>query len=574
MKKSFFILCILTVSFLFCILPSCHVPPPKQDVAKNVQSLHDRVSKDINSLVIYLMSNGHKLIPNGKDSLTIYQADAVQQLYQKHHFSGLWSDTGKLYPQADTMLQIIHNSVNDGLLPVWYHSTALDSLFQEFKTDSLARLDAIKWSYIDIFLSDAFMRLCNNIHYGLLPPDSISLQSSHAFSDSILISLFDQAVQNNKLQEVLDSLKPPNSQYQYLSKALTHFRKENTGRLWDTLPVKYIDTARFEKLLAERLTDGGYMDSSFADSASVVQNALKAFQRKHALFEDGVAGPQTIAELNLSKDYRLQQIAVNMERWKHLANLPKEYILINIPSYTLTLWNNDTAVIRSKVITGSPRHATPLLNSNITNFQLYPYWRVPISIVVKEMIPRILKDTGYLRKNNLEILDRRNNIIDPKTLAWKKFNIHYFPYLMRQMTGLDNSLGIIKFNFRNTYSVYLHDTNLRVLFGLTNRDLSHGCVRVQEWKPLAMYMIRNDTLRHLPDSVKKWIAESEQKTVFLRPDIPVYIRYITCEANDKGDITFYPDVYGYDSIMMKKMFPDRSAGNEKDINTLSINKEK
>lgn len=555
MRKLSPILFIVLSSGCLCFLISCHSVPPKTDVTKNVQSLNEHIEKDINQLISFFTSNNNKIILNDKDSVTIYDPKAVNEFYRNRSFRALWSDTGRLFPQADTMLQIISKSDNDGLLPERYHGYELSLMYQQLQADSTARLDAMKWSDIDILLTDAFMRLCNNLYFGVLPPDSISLKKGIAFSDSVLMNMLTVAIQHQRLKKTLDSLEPNDIQYHYLSKAMKLFRKKNLHRQWDTLPLKYTDSVQFETQLSERLINGGELDPTSVHSPHEIKEALKKFQRLHALYPDGVPGNKTIAALNLSVDYRLKQISVNLERWRHLMhNMPKEYILVNIPSYTLTLWNNDTAVIHSRVITGKPGHQTPLLNSSIINFQLYPYWRVPISIVIKEIKPKVMKDTGYLRKNNFEIVDRHNNIVNPHRLKWKEYNIHYFPYVIRQMTGLDNSLGIIKFNFRNSYSVYLHDTNQRGLFNLTNRDLSHGCVRVKEWKPLAMYLIRNDTLRHLPDSVQVWLAQQKQKYVALNSGIPLYIRYFTCEADSTGKIKFYPDIYGYDTVMMKEMF--------------------
>jgi murein L,D-transpeptidase YcbB/YkuD len=555
MRRSWLILFMTIITGFLSFLISCHSAPPKTDVTANVQSLNDHIVKDINLLTAFFSSNHHKILLNGKDSVTIYQAAAVNKFYEERNYKALWSDTGILFPQADTMLQIIHQAADEGLLSEWYHGPELFRLCRQLQADSDARLDAMKWSNADILLTDAFMRLSNNLYFGVLPPDSISLKKETAFPDHLLINMLSDAFMQRRLKSTIDSLEPGNVQYHYLSMALASYRKENSYHHWDALPLRYTDSAQFDMQLTQRLVNGGELDSSSSHSPQEIKEALKEFQRDHALFPDGIAGAQTIAALNLSKKYRMKQIAVNLERWRHLShNMPEEYIWVNIPSYSLTLWNDDTAIIRSRVITGKPGHQTPLLNSSIINFQLYPYWRVPVSIVIKEIKPKVLKDTGYLRKNNFEIVDRHNNIVDPKKLKWKEYNIHYFPYVIRQMTGLDNSLGIIKFNFRNKYSVYLHDTNQRDLFSLTNRDLSHGCVRVQEWKPLVTYLIRNDTLRHLPDSVQVWLAGQKQKYVALNKGIPLYIRYFTCQADSSGKIRFYPDIYGYDTVMMKNMF--------------------
>jgi murein L,D-transpeptidase YcbB/YkuD len=557
MKKTSFILRIIPWPAACCwLLISCHPKPPKTDIARNVHTLNEHIEKDISSFISFFSNRQGKIwIPGMADSTKIYQPAAVRLFYKKTNYHAAWSDTGRLFPQADSMISMIRQSADDGLYPAWYHFGELNNLLHQLKPDSAARWDAVKWSAADILLTDAFMRLANNLHYGLLPPDSISLKKDSAYTDSALTVLSASALRKNNIITTLDSLRPDVSQYRELSQALHQYRQQYMHRHWDTLPLKYTDTLLFKKLLVKRLLAGEVLDSANMHSDAAIKNAIKDFQRSHALYPDGVAGKRTINALNRSKTYRLRQIAVNLERWRHVGdNRPDEYIWVNIPSYTLKVWNHDTVVIQSRIITGKPGHETPLLNSYVTNFQLYPYWRVPISIIAKEMLPSIRKDTGYLRKHNLEVVDRHNNVVDASKLNWKKYNQHYFPYVIRQMTGLDNSLGIIKFNFKNKYSVYLHDTNLRNLFNLTHRDISHGCVRVQQWEPLAMYLIRNDTLRHIPDSVSTWITNQQQKWVSLSTRVPVYIRYFTCDVNSKGKLTFYEDIYGYDSVMMKKIF--------------------
>lgn len=544
---------LLWVVLICCLYTACHSGGEKKDVVREVTLLNGKISGHLQSDIANIKTRVFRGADD--DSTRIANPEAVQHFYNTEKFSPVWSDTGRLFPQADSMLAAIANSDDNALDPEWYHYRALRYVLHQLKTDSVARYDAIKWAQADLLLTDAFIGMASQLHYGILPPDSISLQKDSVFSDSAVGQLLINALKHRHIITTLDSLRPGAPQYDLLSKALVRYKKENINRHWDTLPVDVKDSTLFHQLLIRRLLAGGQLDSSGLENRNGIKDAVKSFQRSHDLYPDGVAGKRTIEALNLSKAYLIKQIAVNMERWRHVGNgLPEEYIWVNIPSFTLTVWNQDTAVLRSKVIAGKPGHETPLLNSSITNFQLYPYWRVPMSIIANEMLPAIRRDTGYLRKHNLEIVDRHNYVVDASKLNWSKYNKHYFPYVIRQMTGLDNSLGIIKFNFKNKYSVYLHDTNLRNLFNLTHRDLSHGCIRVQQWDSLAMFLIRNDTLRHTRDSVQSWLQTQTQKWVSLKARVPVYIRYFTCEVNKQGKLIFYKDIYGYDSIMMRKIY--------------------
>lgn len=534
---------------------ACHSGSKQADIVKDAGRLNEKIADHIREKTWPGGEQGPSPAGQAKYPAALARPEIVTYFYQKESFSPVWSDTGRFLPVADSMLTAIRYSDTEGLDPERYHYGTLQAIRRQLSTDSIAKYDAVKWATADVLLTDAFVNMANHLYYGLLPPDSISLKKDSSFRDTVAYALLAGTLKRNAVRQVFDSLQPRIPQYRLLCRALKDYTKRYAGRQWGTLPLRYSDTLQFNRLLEERLLAGGWIDSSGLEERTNVVQAIKDFQRSHALYPDGVAGARTIRALNVPKAYRLRQIALNLERWRHFADsLPSRYVWVNIPSFTLTVWNNDTAILKSRVITGKPDHATPLLNSAITNFQLYPYWRVPRSIIAREMLPAIRKDTGYLRKHNLEVVDRHNNVVPPESLRWDKYSEDYFPYVIRQMTGLDNSLGIIKFNFKNKYSVYLHDTNLRSLFNLSYRDLSHGCVRVQRWDSLARFLIRDDTLRHTPDSVKAWLSLQQQKWVSLKTRTPLYIRYFTCEGDSKGDLVFYEDVYGYDSLMMQKLY--------------------
>ena len=233
--------------------------------------------------------------------------------------------------------------------------------------------------------------------------------------------------------------------------------------------------------------------------------------------------------------------------------LPASYILVNVPSFTLYVYNKDTLEFQSRVIVGSPKTRTPLLNSRVSNFITFPQWTVPYSIIFKDMLPKIQKNVDYLDKQNLMVVDKNDSVLDPHLIKWASLNEKHFPYLLRQKQGDDNSLGVIKFNFANKYSVYLHDTNVRWLFSKSVRALSHGCVRVQDWEKLSHYLVRSDTTRFPTDTLKAWINRQEKHTVTGFPRVPLFIRYFTVEGKN-GQLKFYNDVYGDERLVKEKYF--------------------
>jgi murein L,D-transpeptidase YcbB/YkuD len=204
------------------------------------------------------------------------------------------------------------------------------------------------------------------------------------------------------------------------------------------------------------------------------------------------------------------------------------------------------------VIVGKPETPTPTLNSRIKFFTLAPQWNVPHSIASQEMLPRLKDDPGYLADNNLELYDGRNRLRNPWRIDWEPVTAQSFAYVIRQSSCCDNALGNIVFRFPNPYSVYLHDTHQRQLFARPARALSHGCIRLEHPRELAVFLLRREGRRDpLPNPAEAREA-GPQDVHFNRP-MPLYIRYATC-AVDKGRLRFLPDIYQLDEPLRQALF--------------------
>jgi murein L,D-transpeptidase YcbB/YkuD len=228
--------------------------------------------------------------------------------------------------------------------------------------------------------------------------------------------------------------------------------------------------------------------------------------------------------------------------------------------------NSDSIVVKSKVVVGKPITRTPVLTSAISEMITYPQWNIPASIIEKEILPGLKRDTAYLRKKGYSLLNSKNEEIRADSINWSKYK-KTIPFKVIQGSGDDNALGILKFNFYNKYSVYLHDTNQRSFFNNDSRALSHGCVRVQEWERMAYFIINNDSTylsdkksKPLPkDSLVRWLAVKEKHSIPVRAKLPVFIRYFTCEGNN-GQIDFFEDIYGEDKKMTDMLFANKKNG--------------
>jgi len=320
----------------------------------------------------------------------------------------------------------------------------------------------------------------------------------------------------------------------------------------------YADSIRFFKLLEKRLFEDSCMPQveNKIDTIAIAKG-IRKYQRRKGWNPTGKVNDALVRSLNNFDLQKFRTIAINLDRYKLLPDtFPTTYIWINLPTYKLKMWDSGAVAFESRVIVGATKTRTPLLTSEVVNFITYPQWTVPYSIIIKEMLPEIKKDSNYLAKQNLMVVDYNDSILDPKLIDWHKVSKKNFPYMIKQRQGDDNSLGIIKFNFRNKYSVYLHDTNARWLFSKSESALSHGCVRIQEWQKMADFLIRNNQEKFPADTIKAWFKRQEKHVVTGFPKIPIYIRYITCEGVN-GKLKFFEDIYGEDQLLTEKYFSNK-----------------
>ncbi|HEY6505604.1 MAG TPA: L,D-transpeptidase family protein [Chitinophagaceae bacterium] len=561
-KKSFSYLLIPVMLFLL-LLSACNnrKQPPASDIATTPEQLDEKVVDNIEEFLDFAASgNGHI-----GDSIFLSHLPLLQELYEKKNYEPAWSNQERWKPLGDSMFQFVANARLYGLFPGDYHFSELDTISKRFLSDSLGvkdRKDAALWSKADLMLTDAFLRMIKDIKLGRLPKDSITLRKDSVLTNDFYFQQWAAMEQAGSLTQVMNALEPKHKGYLELKAGIQKFLDNANDSSITIVPPLGKDSASraaYKTALQKRLYETGFIanDSIPADSLQLAA-AVKKFQKEYGITVDGRAGGGTLRLLNLSDRDKFIRIAITMDRYKSLPDsMPARYLWVNLPSYYMRLLDNDTVKIVSKIICGKPVTRTPLLTSAISEMITYPQWTVPNSIIVKEILPAAKKDPGYFAEKGFSLIDKDGNEIDPYTVEWAKYN-KGIPYKVVQGSGDDNALGILKFNFYNKYSVYLHDTNQRYLFGQAVRSLSHGCVRVQEWQKLAHSILRYDNpdekkLQAKEDSLKVWLERKEKHSIAIRSRLPLYIRYFTCEGRD-GNIVFYDDVYGEDKIMREKYF--------------------
>ena len=549
----------LFVSAVF--ISSCkNADPSKPEIVNTPEQMDKKVAELISASVNTISSYQFKL----SDSAVLNQASFVQTIYGQKNNEPIWSNNENWLPLGDSLFNFIKNAKQWGLFPENFHYKNLDTLRTLFLNDSLAKgekRDARFWANADILLTDALVQIVTDIKLGRLQNDSVMKRTDSVLSKEFVLEKLNAVIESQSMDKVFSSLEPAHRKYHELKAGIKNFLDSASFKTYTQVPAPGKNAQDYKKLLQQRLYEEEFIsfDSTAADSVQLAA-AIKKFQRKQKITADGKAGAETIRRLNSTDEEKFYCIAITLDRYKMLPDtMPEKYIWINLPSYQLQFWVKDTLEVVSRIVVGKPHTRTPVLTSAVHEMITYPKWTIPNSIIVKDIIPAMKRNTDYLAKKGFSLFDKKGEEVDPASVDWSKYS-KGIPYNVVQGSGDANALGILKFNFRNKYQVYLHDTNERYLFSRDTRALSHGCVRVQEWSRLAYFFIANDSLSYKnnqkrigSDSLTHWLITKEKHTIPLKKKIPVFIRYFSCEGKN-GTIIFYDDIYGEDAMLRKKYY--------------------
>lgn len=492
------------------------------------------------------------------DSVKVKNALILQHLYDENLYEPLWSSKGSFNRNGDSLFSLITHLKEYGLFPEDYYYSKLSTVRTKLSdTSKETKLNASLWAYSDLLFSSAFVQIIKDLKVGRLVPDTIIAKDT-----SLQPAFFAAKLRSFQQREdsIFERLEPRDSGYIKLKLALNNLLPKANFKKYTFIATQ--DSSQIPKLLYKRLSeeDSTLMPVRYPDSI-LVSAAIKKYQKNKKSKADGKVTAALIERLNNTDEQKFMRIAINLDRYKLLPRLPEQYIFVNIPSYYLRLMQSDTVVLRSRVVVGKPTTRTPIITSVINNMVTYPKWTIPESIIKKEILPGLQRDPSYTIQKGYSIVDEEGNEIDPFSIKWAKYK-EGIPYKVVQGSGDDNALGVLKFNFPNNYSVYLHDTNQRYLFSNKKRALSHGCVRVQAWDSLAKFILRNDSMRsknHVPlDSLQTWLATKQKKYIPVRKPIPLFIRYFTCDVNTEGRLVFYEDIYLEDMRIREKLFADKT----------------
>jgi murein L,D-transpeptidase YcbB/YkuD len=336
-------------------------------------------------------------------------------------------------------------------------------------------------------------------------------------------------------------------------RAIPHYESIVARGGWPAIPMadKLRLGARSASIgpMRQRLIASGDLDVDSGRSDvydSYVERAVRRFQARHGLFVDGIAREQTIATMNIPAAARLNQLKINVTRLRTMASaLTPRFVMSNIPAAQIEAVENGVAITRHTAVVGKPDRASPELNSKVVEVNFNPYWTVPVSIVRKDLIPKMQAEPDYLTKNHIRVLDPKGNEIQPGQIDW--YSQDAVHYRFKQDPGDFNSLGSIRINFPSAHGVYMHDTPLKNLFGEDMRFHSSGCMRVQNVRELVVWLL-GETPNWSREDIDRVIKTGERKDARIAKPVPLHWVYITAWATSDGVVQFRDDIYGKDGI--------------------------
>ena len=458
--------------------------------------------------------------------------------YERRSYAPAWSDAGTLRPAAGELLSALEAAGDHGLQPEDYRPAALRRLVSAAAGDALSAAD------LDLLLSNAFLTFAAHLRHGKVNPEAIYRDCALGHDETDFAAVLEEALRQGRVRAALAGLAPPHLGYELLREALSRYRRialqADSGPVPPGPNLRLGDQGERVAILRTRLADAAEADA--ADTAEPVataespdlfdaslEEAVRNFQERHGLAEDGVAGPATLGELNLPAEDHVRQIEVNLERWRWLPHdLGQRHVLVNIAGFRLDAVEGGRTVLDMRIIVGKPYTRTPMFSSAIGSVVLNPSWNVPRSIV-PEVLARARRDPSYLRREGFETLPGSR---------------------LRQRPGPRNALGRIKLVFPNRFGVYLHDTSAPALFGSTVRTFSHGCIRIEKPFDLAVWTLRDDP-RWNADAIRAGIEAGRERSVPLPNKIPVHVAYWTAWVDGNGTLHLGRDVYQRDDQLVR-----------------------
>jgi murein L,D-transpeptidase YcbB/YkuD len=499
--------------------------------------------------------------------VTAEQRDAIITFYRLNNFTPLWVTSEGMNERAGKLLSLLSRAEEEGFAASDY----LPPMLGSFRDNAAAiRGDVVHLARLDLAVTAMALRYAEHLYSGRIIPKRLSgyydLQPQQLDLGQTLYELSYRVLPDLYLA----SLAPPHPAYAAMKTTLAQLRKEGQANEPALIPagkrVKPGERDARVITIRARMVDLGLLsdDNALAwmlghsgedpdlqayeetlDTA--LSKALKGFQAKNKIKQTGAIDTATVEALNTRPAHdNIEKLVMNMERVRWLPrDLGQRHILVNQAAFELRLVDRNKIAWSTKVIVGKPGTQTFVFSDQMETVVINPYWGVPMSIIRHEMMPYLARDRGYLDKEGFEVVNARGKVVSSRSVNWWAYGSK-IPFGVRQPPGDDNALGRIKFLFPNAHDIYMHDTPTKKLFAEDVRAFSHGCVRVENPRVLAEYVLGWERKR-----IDDMIATGQNRDIDLGKPIPVHLNYFTAWPDAAGKIVYYPDTYGRDTRLDK-----------------------
>jgi L,D-transpeptidase YcbB len=487
------------------------------------------------------------IIKASRIDIHLQYPDYVKEFYKSNEFQFVWLNNQN---NIQTLLQLLQTAPDLGLNIDDYQFDFIQS-FRDNHYIPPVRQDSL---ISELRLTDAALHFFRDITYGNHKPTFGYNGLSHYPDCFDIPALMARVIKENRLSGFVNDLEPDMAGYHTLKNWMLIYNQSKRDSLFNELKITSTRANNSNQPLVNRLYYLGIIDSLNANYPDAfIRSKVRSAQRLFNLMDDGILHKLTIDALNVPLSIRIEELkgAMNIIRWLRCASMQSPVFVVNIPSATLLVLHKGKTLLQSNVIVGKKSTPTPTLSSTITEVILYPYWIVPHKIATRELLPLIQRNADYLNANNMQVLNKSGKIVDHRTINWNGLSPAYFPYILRQSTGCDNSLGLIKLNFYNPYSVYLHDTPWKVLFNFNRRYFSHGCIRVEKALELAQFLLKENTIAVDTLVEKGCLRNQAPLPVPVIEHTPVFVLYNTAWIDSAGIVQYHEDIYRKNNFAQK-----------------------
>lgn len=475
----------------------------------------------------------------------------LARVYERRDFIPAWGDSAKL----DELLDAVADSTRQGLLPGDYHVVRLNDLVASLRE----RPDPALAVELELLATDALARLAFHLRFGKVDPEAIepTWNFSRQLEGGSPARFLNNLMEADDLAQALDGLAPDSHYYLALKRHLQAYRDIAAAGGWpivesgETLRIDMV-SPRVATLRARLAATGDWVPPPELPEPerfdADLEEAVRRFQVRHGLDVDGAVGRRTLAVMNVPVSERIDQIRVNLERFRWVfRDLEPRFLLVNIARFRVVLIEDQQVVWATRAVVGRPYRQTPVFKARMTYLELNPTWTVPPTILREDLLPELRRDPATLQRRNMVVEDFKGVRVDPATIDWAAMTARNFPYLLRQQPGPDNALGRVKLMYPNPYHVYMHDTPARDLFQRSERTFSSGCIRLE--KPLELAEILLAGSEWDAAALQRALDTGRTRVVNLPTPITVLTLYATTVPQGEA-IHFAADVYGRDARLL------------------------